>query len=347
MARVYHHQAQREWAFTLQALREWKEAGHPVALSICQDRRAVRQRGRWKYFVDYMLREASTFTDEIEIGHAINRVKWGLWTMDEYSTLMRDAADIAADYPQARIIGPAVIDFEWHQLAAALDATPSDFRFSGLGHHLYVDRRGAPENLQGKLDLVGKLAVLKAFATHHPRCEDRVVISETNWPLEGTGVWSPVGSPYVSPGVRHNDPSVSEEDYARFMVRYLLLSIGSGMVDRVYWWKLAARGFGLVDPNEQPWRRRPAFDALACLLRAITGRTFRQRELREDGVQCLTFEKERHPDVLQIWWRNGEPVEVSPTVPVLAVNDLYGRSMDVRPTLAVGPSPLYVHVRTP
>ena len=62
---------------------------------------------------------------------------------------------------------------------------------------------------------------------------------------------------------------MSEEDAADYLVRYVRMAIGSGHVSRVYWWRLAAHGFGLVDvpPDGSPWRPRPAYRALAALLR--------------------------------------------------------------------------------
>jgi hypothetical protein len=110
-------------------------------------------------------------------------------------------------------------------------------------------------------------------------------VSEVNWPLEGQGVYSPVGSPYVAPGVRKNDPSISEDQYADFMLRYLCIAIASGFVERVYWWRLAARGFGLVDDSGLEWRRRPAFEMLSTLLRKVSSAGCRVSSDRKGGRQ--------------------------------------------------------------
>jgi hypothetical protein len=344
LARFYHHETEREWEHTVQALREWHAEGHALMVSLCQDRRAVRQPGRWNYFVNYVLRHTADLAEDIEIGHAINRVKWGLWDLREYAILLREVAEVVADYPQARLAGPAVIDFEWHQLAAALDAVPDTLTFAALSHHLYVDRRGAPENPQAGRDLVGKLAVLRAFATRHPRCGGRVVVSEVNWPLLGTGVWSPVGSPYASPGPRHGDPSVGEDDYAAYLVRYLLLALGSGLADRVYWWKLSARGFGLVDPSDRPWRKRPAFEALANLLRLTEGRRFLRREADPSGAIGLAFSPVPGSAAeLQVWWRNGPAAPFVMPGPVSAALDLVGAPIALAgETLPLGPAPVFL-----
>jgi len=147
---------------------------------------------------------------------------------------------------------------------------------------MYVDRRGAPENEQAGFDTVRKLAMARAIARVHPSCAERVVVSEVNWPLAGTGVWSPVGSPYQSPGPRLRDPSVDEETYAAYMVRYFLLSLCSGMADRVYWWTLAAHGFGLIDDRASSgWRPRPAYYAFQKLVETFDSAVFAGRDVGE------------------------------------------------------------------
>jgi hypothetical protein len=175
---------------------------------------------------------------------------------------------------------------------AVLKLLPSGFRFDALSHHLYVDRRGAPENFQGRFSAAEKFALARAVADCSPAVENRLIISETNWPLAGTGVWSPVGSPYASPGPRHNDPSVSEQDYADYMLRYLVLALASGMVERVYWWRLAARGFGLIDDtaaDPAAWRLRPAYHQLRVFLRRCGAATFVERRTQSDGGRYFLF----------------------------------------------------------
>ncbi|HXO29036.1 MAG TPA: hypothetical protein VOA80_16920, partial [Thermoanaerobaculia bacterium] len=57
-----------------------------------------------------------------------------------------------------------------------------------------------------------------------------------------------------------------------YLVRYYLLTLGTGLVERVFWWQLVARGYGLVDPGEAPEGRcRPSFLALQTMLRELEG----------------------------------------------------------------------------
>ena len=45
-------------------------------------------------------------------------------------------------------------------------------------------------------------------------------------------------------------------------------------MERVYWWRLAAHGFGLIDERADPWQPRPAWSAYLHLLRTLGEATF-------------------------------------------------------------------------
>lgn len=267
LVRLYHHESLSRQRYAVDAVRKLQAEGHRVVVALVQDRRAVRFPEKWAAFVDRAGGGLSGFAEAFEVGHAINRVKWGVWNLREYQGLMAPFAGWADRYPQLPLWGPAGIDFEFPRLMPFLDQRPANMRWSAFSHHMYVDRRGAPEKEQAGYDTVRKLAMARAIARVHPGCDERVIVSEVNWPLAGTGVWSPVGSPYQSPGPRHNDPSVDEPAYAAYMVRYFLLALCSGMAERVYWWNLAAHGFGLIDDRaEAGWRPRPAYHAFKRLV---------------------------------------------------------------------------------
>jgi hypothetical protein len=214
-----------------------------------------------------------------------------MWDFKEHRRLVDAVAAIADRYPDIKFIGPAVIDFDYLFLVASLDNVPEKLHLSALSHHLYVDRRGAPENRQGLFSALEKFVLAKAIARCSPKCDNSVIVSEVNWPLKGTGVYSPVGSPYVSSGLRFNDPSVTEDEYADYMLRYLVMAICSGMIDRVFWWRLVARGYGIIDDTDtQNWRRRPAYLMLKYFL-SVFGESefFGKLTAEKGGVHLFMF----------------------------------------------------------
>ena len=290
LIRLYHHDpAAAEAAASIGKLLH--SAGRDTAFALVQDRSAVRDPARWRAFVDGMMERIAPFASGVEIGHAINRTKWGLWDPAEYAVLAAPLVDWKRRHPGLQLTGPACIDFEYPYVAACLRNLPAGLSLDALSHHLYVDRRGPPEAFQGRFDTVRKLALARALAARSGRCAPRVIISEVNWPLSGTGVWSPVTSPYDTPGiVRRNDPSVSEDDYADYMIRYLLCTLCSGLAERVYWWRLAARGFGLVDDTDpNAWRARPAHGMFSYFLRCMSGARFISRDVSPERAERYTF----------------------------------------------------------
>jgi tRNA A-37 threonylcarbamoyl transferase component Bud32 len=302
LLRLHPHHPLDAWHWTLDQALRLHGQGHSVAFALLQDRRALLDPKSWRQMVTLAFDRGHTFADFFEIGHAVNRSKWGIWDFRDYARLLEPVRSCLVQNPGARIVGPACIDFEPHALAALLQNLPDDLPFHALSDHLYVDRRGAPENKQGPFDLVGKCALLRAFARAHGFADDRLLVTETNWPLAGVGPWSPVTSPYETLDPRTNDPSVSEDDYAAYMARYLLLAIASGHVSRVYWWRLAARGFGLVDDSDpSAWRPRPAFHALQALLATLGDATFQQRLPAPPDHYALHFSRPDAPPVAARW----------------------------------------------
>ncbi len=347
--RFYHHESRDRQDFRVKAVRDLTAAGHGVSVALVQDRAAIRDPASWSAFVTRTLDALGDVVDSVEVGHALNRVKWGLWGFDDLRRFYEATATAVAPHPGLRLTGPAVIDFEYPFVLAALRAAAGHLHFQALSHHLYVDRRGAPENRQGRFAALEKMALARAIARHGEACDDELIVSEVNWPIEGTGVYSPVGAPYVSPGPRHKDPSVSEMDYATFMIRYYAIALCSGMVSRVYWWRLVAQGFGLVDDRDpDDWRRRPAFAALRTFMGILGDSTFERRITAGQGidedVHVLAFMTPAEK-VIYLAWVNGDPREVALPQPCLSVTDMVGEAAaGTGKTVRVTGAPCYIHV---
>ncbi len=329
--RFYRHESVDQCEFKIGVVRELSDIGFTVSIALVQDRIAVTDSAAWRIFVEKVLGCVAELVEYVEVGHAINRVKWGIWSFSELKQLMDIVADVASKWSGLRLTGPSAIDFEYPFVMAALREVPKNIHFAALSHHLYVDRRGAPENRQGKFDALDKFVMARAIARTSLKCDDKLIVSEVNWPLLGSGVYSPVGAPYVSPGVRYNDPSVSEEDYTSFMIRYIAIAVSSGMVERVYWWRMVAHGFGIVDDADlSKLRKRPAYDALKIYLEILGDSVFDSRikideldnvyvfkyNVPEIGVVCLawvnldaTVEIELPFKCIEIQMLNGDVVE--------------------------------------
>ncbi len=134
LIRFYHHKGEAQWRFAAQAGRALHENGCRVSFALCQDRRAAREAPAWAAMCEAALGLVGDFAEWIEVGHAINRVKWGLWSLRDYRLLVEPIGRLAAAHPRVRWMGPAGIDFEYPQALAALASVPRDFRFHALSH---------------------------------------------------------------------------------------------------------------------------------------------------------------------------------------------------------------------
>jgi len=256
------------------------DRGYELTVAIPQNRELVRSRERWTAVLEEVAERFVPLCSRFAVGHAINRSKWGIWTRSEYVDLYLQAAEVLRRHPGVELLGPSVIDFEHQVTAAMLNRRRPGLRFDIVSSLLYVDRRGAPENPQLGFDTVGKAVLLRAIAETSRNSSNRCWITEVNWPL-WEGPHSPAG----------RTVSVDEERQADYLARYYLLVLSTGLVERVFWWRLAARGYGLIDPTSEE-RRRPSFAALRTLSALLEGATFLGPLPSDSGSYLYRFRRE-------------------------------------------------------
>jgi Lipopolysaccharide kinase (Kdo/WaaP) family len=318
--------------------RELHGRGYDLAFSLPQNRALVRDPARWRAALDELAARFAPLGGHFQVGQAVNRSKWGIWRYHEYETLLAAAAEAFAPYPGVRLLGPAVIDFELYATAALLNMRwRPGLRLDGVASLLYVDRRGAPENRQLGLDTVGKVTLLRAISDTARNSASGNWITEVNWPL-WEGPHSPAG----------RKVSVDEETQASYLVRYYLLALGTGLAERVYWWQLVARGYGLVAPQAGgALRRRPAFQALATLGRSVGGAVFTGTLPAPPGASLYGF-SDTHGGRLVVGWSAAAPCRAELPAPPSAAWDRDGAALAVAgPSVELGGAPCYFRLDGP
>lgn len=261
-----------------------------------------------------VLRDFAPFVEDYQIGEAVNRSKWGVQDSAHYTTLIDDAFDTIHRFdPTAKTVGPSVIDFEWFY-TLYYNHLAKD-RFDVANALLYVDRVREPENEQHGFDTEAKIRLFKAIAPEKP-----LWITEVNWPLKNQGAYKPTS----------NKEAVSEAHYRDYMARYLVMALSDGYVDRVYWWQLLAKGYGLIDHLDL--RRRPAFRAFGTLVKTLEG-SVPEGKSREGGLYDYRFAKgDKRFHVF--WTRDGRS---RPIAGAFRCIDLNGT---VVPTRKTSPTPI-------
>lgn len=222
-----------------------------ILINIIQDREHIEDKALLQKDIEIIFKKFSSFVSHYQIGHAINRTKWGFFSMDEYLQWFSCIQTIRDEsYPQIKLIGSSVIDFEFHYTIRTL------FNFFSVKYDifsslLYVDRRGSPYRTQMAIfDTKNKINMLYALVRLSPKSTKQIYITEVNWPLANT-------APYAPTSERE---CVEENTYAHYMQEYYDIAKKSQKIQRVYWHQLIATGYGLVDDRDHTIRKTEAFE---------------------------------------------------------------------------------------
>jgi len=299
-----------------------------IILKILQDRENIDDLALFKTNLHAIFTKLNGLIDIYEIGSTINRSKWGFFSVDEYSKFYKVAYDLKIDeFQKIKLIGSGVIDFEYHFTVHTL-FNFFKYRYNGVSSLLYVDRRGAPENTQIGFTLSDKIAWLSTIVWLSPKADNKLYITETNWPISDTAPYAPTSE----------HECVSQELYADFMLRYHLLAFASQQINSVSWHQLIAPGYGLID-NRDTIVKREAFYTYKFMLKNLKKAQFLRLDIKRDYyiLQCWIDEK-----LLQIHWSLKDT-----TLKNEDYFDVYSKSGDVikDEVLNIGSSPIYVFVQ--
>lgn len=336
LIRFCRHESEQLWDETIAQIHKLHTQGVVVMVALLQDRQAVLQPELWHSFLQKIIPAIADQASHIEITHAFNRIKWGVWNLAEWQALIAPAFALQQRFPQIKLTGPACIDFEYLPVIAALKSLPHGRKFSALSHLLYVDRRGAPENPQGPFATLEKCALLKALTRITPQCDDKVIISEVNWPVEHTDVWSPIVCPYATPKWQRLPSGETESDYANYMLRYIVIAICSGHIDQLFWWRLSAKGYGLVDDQNQ-FMPRIAYHALQYFLVRLSDATFIKKWPSAKNTYVLEFHNATQV-ILMVWKTKGESTDL----PRFDAQKTYDRLGNLLKEPVISESPIYL-----
>ena len=305
-----------------------RAAGTRFTFTLLQNRDMVNDPDRWQAFVREAADRLGDLDPVFQLGHAVNRKKWGVWHPNEYVRLMEAAVSARDEFPAVRWIGPPVIDFEYYFTTHYL-VGERPFDFDGIAALLYVDRRGSPDNVQyGHFDLYRKILLLRAViqASGHP--DVPIHLTEFNWPLKGSGKHSPAGE----------HVQTDEAGQARYLALYYLTAAATGQVASAFWWQLVARGYGLLDEDDA-WTERRAYRAFKHLLARTRGWEVRRLPASLDPLRGFLLRRGGRTDA--ILYTSAGDIRLDPSLAVEDASDLIGTPLATA-ALAAGPDPVYV-----
>ncbi len=261
-----------------------KKCPAEVVFTLMQDREIVESSDLRLKLFETLFSKLSPYSSEFIIGTTINRTKWGFFSVDEYLKFYKSASQLRdKKYKNLKLIGGGVIDFEFHYFAHLL---LSNIKLDAVSTLLYVDRRGAPENLQYGFDLVSKINLLSSMVFLKKRVP--IYITETNYPLSNCAPYAPTSE----------KECVDEHLYSCYMVRYFLLSLATKQIKTVFWHQLIASGYGLVDIRDGV-RKRESFYALKTVIKMLDRSEFITLIHKRDLYEMLL---QRDDEIVRIFW---------------------------------------------
>ncbi|MDC9715549.1 MAG: hypothetical protein PSN36_07030 [Gammaproteobacteria bacterium] len=231
--------------------------GKIIMINVLQDREHIENLALLEQNMQIIFDKFQTIAKEYQIGNATNRSKWGFFSVSEYLSFYQTAQGVRDEYfPQLKLLGSSVIDFEYYYTASAL-FNFKQVKFDALSSLLYVDRRGAPDNRQYGFNLKNKINLLAAMLHLSTKSNNEIYITEVNWPLKNTTPFAPTSE----------KECVSELEYEQHMQNYINIAKKTQKISRLYWHQLIAPGYGLVDDRDGKIRRMPAFYKFKQLIR--------------------------------------------------------------------------------
>ena len=267
-----------------------------ILLNVLQNRENIEDLKLFEKNITQIFATFSPYISEFQIGNAINRTKWGFFGIGEYLNFFEVALSVRdKKFRNLTLIGSSIIDFEYYYTSRTL-FNFRKIKFDKLSALLYVDRRGAPENKQYLFfDTINKIKLLFSLVKLSPKTDNKIIISEVNWPISNTAPFAPTSE----------KECISEECYANFMARYYLLSIVSGQIETIYWHQLIARGYGLID-DINGFRKRKAFFVFKTMVEILKDTKYLSFSVKNE-LYIMKF-KNQNELILVYWNINKEQI---------------------------------------
>lgn len=227
-----------------------------ILITIIQDREHIEHRDLLREDITLLFEKFQGISHEFQVANAINRIKWGFVSMEEYLAFYKTVQEVRDErFPGLKLIGSCIIDFEYHFTIRTL-FNGFKIYYDKVSALLYVDRRGSPYSTQmGIFDLKNKIEFLDTIVKSSKKTNASIYITEVNWPLSNTAPYAPTSE----------KECVSEALYMQYMLEYFDIAKKSAKIEKVFWHQLIAPGYGLVDNRDNSIRKTEAFYAFKTM----------------------------------------------------------------------------------
>ncbi len=276
----------------------------------------------WRTFVAETLDRVGRSIESVEIGSTANRKRWTGHSLEGFLQ-MWEIAWQEVRKRNLKLIGPSVTDFETPWNVGMLALLRQRGQLPDIhSDNLFSERCTEPERYDHKVlgrryaslhkyNLIKKARLLQRIGADYGL--PALVSPAAFWTL---------------PRIERMFPD-SEQKQADYLVRYFVLCIASGALDRAWWGPLICHREGLIDNGKRPYpalerithyahvegdladlRARPAFSALRNLVSLTLGTCYLGRKSGNDGLEVHAFESGQG-QVHVAWTPNGKAAALS------------------------------------
>jgi hypothetical protein len=227
---LYSHQGAAEHQFKLALIRNIRPRQSVVA-TLVQNRRAAIEPFRWGSFCKAVLPTLASVVDGIQIGKAINRGHWGVWSAEEYHRLL-SIANQSVDPPGTLpLMGPGVENGCIADLVAGLSALPAHVAFSSLSQTISLYAGSISAGMHPLNQLLSRMTWFKAVAGAVRSCQGRTAVTQFRMDTPWTGYYRQINTDGGGFNPRSAEDLMSAAGKLVGSVTELLCS---GMVDQVF-----------------------------------------------------------------------------------------------------------------
>lgn len=280
------------------------------------DARNIARKGQlqrqWAEFIRYVLTAYQPFIDLVEIGSTVNRPRWSGYSLASFASAWRIAYPIVKEFGLT-LAGPNITDFEPPYSELFLNQLKQMQMLPDVySNNLFAERATEPERYDHKVmghqlagllkfNLIKKAVTLKQYARQFDI--QRMASLSSFWTLPRIQRYS----------------IFSELKQADYLVRYLVLSIASGALEKAFWGPLICHREGLIDDAEEQYpqrekisyyekvtgqlsklSRRPSFYALRNVIAWLSDAEYLGQQSSLPGLQIHRFKK--HQWVFDFTW---------------------------------------------
>lgn len=283
---------------------------HPDEAKIIAKKSQVQR--QWAEFIRYILNRYQASIHMVEIGSTVNRPRWSGYTLQSFMSAWQIAHPIVKEF-RLTLAGPNITDFEppytelFLRKLQKMQLLPDVY-----SNNLFAERATEPERYDHKVmgyrladklkfNLIKKANTLKQLSLSF-----------------GVNRLASLSSFWTLPRIQRYT-IFTELKQADYLVRYMVLCVASGALEKAFWGPLICHREGLIDDHEEEYpqrekisyyekvtgqlsklTRRPSFHAMRFIISHLSEAEYLGSQSELTGLEIHRFKKQQH--VFDIAW---------------------------------------------